>query len=120
MEGIVQSFLQYQIAFKIYHWQTNSYSRHKASDELFSALSEKIDRFVECLQGSRNEKVKFKKGTVIELENFTDKEAVTLLHDFKNWLNKTLIKEIHEKDLINLRDDILADVHQALYLFTLV
>lgn len=119
MEVIVQSFLQFQIAFKIYHWQTNSFSRHKASDELFAALSDKIDRFVECLQGSRNEKVKFKKGRVIDLLNFTDKEAVTLLHDFEKWLDKTLIKHIHEKDLINLRDELLSDVHQALYLFTL-
>jgi len=119
MEDIVQSFLQFQVAFKIYHWQTKSFSRHKASDSLFASLSEKIDRFVECLQGSRGRTIKFKKGTVIDLVNFSDKEAVELLRDFEAWLNKVLPKHITEKDLTNLRDEILGDVHQALYLFTL-
>jgi|LakMenEpi03Aug12_release.lakeMendotaPanAssembly.Ray.scaffolds.fasta_scaffold2056413_1 hypothetical protein len=119
MEDIVQSFLQFQVAFKIYHWQTKSFSRHKASDELFASLSEKIDRFVECLQGSRGRNVKFAKGTVIDLINFSDNDAISLLRDFEKWLNKALLKHIPEKDLISLRDDILGDVHQALYLFSL-
>ena len=119
MEDIVHSFLEFQIALKIYHWQTASYSRHKASDALFGSLSEKIDRFVECLQGSRDRKIKFRTDRAIELKNYSDKDAVLLLREFEAWLNKNLSKSIREKDLLNIRDEILADVHQALYLFTL-
>ena len=62
MEEIVSSFLTFQVSLKIYHWQTLSYPRHKASDELFGSISEKIDKFVETLQGNRGNRFQFSKN----------------------------------------------------------
>ena len=36
---------------KLYHWQTTSYSRHKATDELHEQISELVDKFIETIHG---------------------------------------------------------------------
>lgn len=118
MDSLVANFFRVQLLIKINHWQTNSYSRHKATDALLQSLLEKIDRFVECLQGSRDKKVKFGDDNYIQLVNVSDNEIVRILKAFTLYL-RDMDSYIEETDLLNLRDEMLADVHQALYLFTL-
>ena len=43
---IVKIFLEMLHMVKLYHWRTKSYSQHKATDELYSKLNDKIDKFV--------------------------------------------------------------------------
>lgn len=47
--AIIKLF-EVQNQVKIYHFQTKSYARHKASDTLFTSLVTNIDRFGEVLQ----------------------------------------------------------------------
>ena len=105
---------------KIYHWQTKSYSRHKATDSLVDNLSSKLDKFVEVMQGSRMKRIVISKTNKFVFENETDNNAVKLLTEFRNWLENILPKYLEKSDteLLNIRDDILADVNQTLYLFT--
>ena len=119
MNKIAQSFLGFQTSLKIYHWQTKSYARHKATDELFTSLNEKIDRFMETLQGSLGARISIADGSTIKLRNFTDTSIERLLEDFTEWLLQfdTILKN-NQTDLKNIRDDILADVNKTLYLFT--
>jgi hypothetical protein len=121
MEDIVSSFLTFQISLKIYHWQTLSYPRHKASDELFAAISEKIDRFVETLQGHRVQRFNFSKQYTIDLQNFSEQAGLRMLTQFEKWLQSQLPKLLidSESDLTNLRDEMINDIHQALYLYSL-
>ncbi len=77
---IVSVFLTYKNNIKIYHWQTKSYSRHKASDELEGSLSDKIDKFIETLQGSRNTRLSV--NTDIVIKNQTDESIINMLKDF--------------------------------------
>lgn len=112
-------FLSIRDNIKVYHWQTHSYARHKASDRLVTSLSDKLDKFIEVLQGSRGERILI--GESLPLSNHTDDSIVELLHGFEEWLVDTLPTYLMKKesDLFNIRDEILASVHQALYLFTL-
>ena len=105
---------------KIYHWQTKSYSRHKATDSLVDNLSSKLDKFVEVMKGSRMKRIVISKTNKFVFENETDNNAVKLLTEFRNWLENILPKYLEKSDteLLNIRDDILADVNQTLYLFT--
>jgi hypothetical protein len=48
----INFFFQLREQLKLYHWQTHSYSRHKASDETLSALDEAIDTYVETYMGT--------------------------------------------------------------------
>ncbi len=119
--SIVQIFLQVKIMLEIYHWNTYSYSRHKASDKLLSKLSKKMDIFVESIQGSRGVRLDIGFNSVVNLEQLTDDRIVIILRQFREWLTKTLPNVIlpRETDLLNIRDDIVSDLDQGLFLFTL-
>lgn len=103
---------------KVYHWETLSYPRHKATDELVDNLDKNIDKFVEVYIGKYG-RPKLGKSS-IKIHDFHDKEGPKLLQT----AIKVLIHELPKKlkstdtDLLNIRDEIVADLNQTLYLFT--
>jgi hypothetical protein len=106
---------------KIYHWQTMSFPRHKATDELVGKLDDNIDKFTEVYMGKYG-RPKFGGRTgMIKIRNFHDQEAPALLKSAIDWLTHKLPKHLKptDTDLLNIRDEILADLNQTLYLFTL-
>lgn len=111
--------LSFRDKIKIYHWNTQSYARHKATDKLLKSLTELIDKFVEVLQGSRKERISI--NSQINLQTYADAEINTLLDAFTYWLNNKLDNFLkpNETDLRNIRDEMLALVNQTKYLFTL-
>ena len=44
-------FLTIRTEIKLYHWQTRSYARHKATDRFLETFEPLVDRFVEAAQG---------------------------------------------------------------------
>lgn len=118
---IVMIFLAFRDQLKIYHWQTHSYSKHKASDRLVNNITEKMDQFVETIQGSRNTRLRFSRDNKMEYNNQTDDSIVFLMRNFREWLTYSLPNMLDSKDvdLLNLRDEILSLVNNTLYLFTL-
>jgi len=66
---------------KLYHWQTFSFGRHKATDELVSSLDDNIDKFTEAFMG-RYGRPKFS-ATLGKLQIYdaTDLRAPKLLSD---------------------------------------
>lgn len=117
---ILVSFLAVKNILKIYHFQTPSYARHKRSDKLFEQLTDKIDTFMEVLQGAWDVRVKFDTRETIPLYNVDDTSIIIVLREFIVWLTDDLPTLLREKDtdLLNIRDEILGDVNQTLYLFT--
>ena len=115
-------FLSIRDNVKIYHWQTKSYSRHKASDKLSNVLGDLMDKFLEVMQGSRNKRIQIGTELPIIIKNQTDTSIVTILKQFRDWLIKNdglpsfLTKT--DTELLNIRDEILGVVNQTLYLFT--
>jgi hypothetical protein len=104
---------------KIYHWETLSYPRHKATDELVDKLDDNIDKFVEVYIGKYG-RPKLGK-TSLKLRDFHDKEGPKLLQHAIKLLVSELPKQLKQTDtdLLNIRDEIVADLNQTLYLFTL-
>ena len=115
---IILRMLQVQNQVKIYHFQTSSYARHLASDRLFTSLVNNIDRFAEVSQHKK--RIKLKTSSFLPLYNFNHKEMFDYLTEFAIWLETELPKLLKRKsvDLLNIRDEILADVNQTLYLFS--
>jgi len=109
---------------KLYHWKTQSYAQHKATDELYSKLNENIDNFVEVLLGKTETRTNLLKKPTISLIDLSSKEQLkTQINDFKVYLvnltdNKFIMK-MSNTDLLNIRDEILGDLNQFLYLLTL-
>jgi len=50
-EKFIKTLLQIQIQFKLLHWQTESYSEHKAFGKLYDNLDGLIDDFAEIMMG---------------------------------------------------------------------
>jgi hypothetical protein len=62
---------------KLYHWQTLSYPRHKATDELHEELSSLVDKFVEVLHGRLNNdnnkyRIMLEENSNIPIKNMND------------------------------------------------
>jgi hypothetical protein len=106
---------------KIYHWQTTSYARHKASCELIKNMDALIDQIIEMLQGSKNTRLRlFNDTNKIVLENQGDDSIVKMLEQFKNYLSNIFPQYFTngDTDILNLRDELLGNINKTLYLFT--
>jgi hypothetical protein len=106
---------------KIYHWQTGSFARHKSTDDLVSSLDGNIDKFVEVYMGKYGVPHFSKSSGKIMLHDSMDKSAANLLHAGVKFLEKDLPRFLkkNDTDLLNIRDEILADLNQAIFLFKL-
>lgn len=105
---------------KIYHWQTVTYSRHIATNDLVTKLDANIDQFVEVYIGKYGRPKLTGKNSTIRLRNFHDVEAPKLLSEAIDWMNTELPSKLKKSDtdLLNIRDTIVADLNQVKYLFT--
>lgn len=115
---IVCHMLTIRNQVKLYHWQTGSFARHKATDDLVGKLDELIDSFVETYMGKYG-RPKVSGG--IKLHNFSDLAARGFVAVQTKYLAKELPRKIgkDDTDLLNLRDEILGELNKVLYLFTL-
>jgi hypothetical protein len=117
LNKIVKIYFTLQLLTKLYHWNTTSYSRHKATDEFLGSFTAKIDKFTEVYIGCY--KVKPLVSNIKLEDNFiNDDGIVQLFEQFREFLND-LNNYGLGSDLLNIRDEILADINQALYLFRL-
>ena len=117
---VVKRFIELLNLVKLYHWKTKSYAKHQTTDELYEKLNEHTDRFVEVLIGKEEKRLK-KMNTcikIIQAEN--DESFKNKIYEFQHFL-KHLDKLFHKKndsDLLSIRDDLLIDINQFLYLMT--
>jgi hypothetical protein len=114
---IVNFFFTLQMLNKLYHWNTTSYSRHKATDLFNEKFLELVDKFVEVFIGTYDMKPMFNE-IQINKDYLTDKGIVMLFIFTRKYLN-TFDQYIQSTDLLNIRDELLGEVNQALYLFNL-
>jgi hypothetical protein len=121
MGDIINVLLTLRNQIKIYHWQTESFSRHKTTDDLVSSLDENIDNFVEVHMGRYGIPHFSKKNGKILVHDAADKSAANLLHAGVKFLETDLPKFLKKSDtdLLSIRDEILADLNKAIFLFRL-
>jgi hypothetical protein len=103
---------------KLYHWQTKQFSRHTATDALTAALDLSIDNFVESYMGRYGRP---KVSGSIKLHNFSESAAKSFVAKETKYLETDLPRTIGktDSDLLNIRDEILAELTKVSYLFTL-
>ena len=122
-QEVVVKFLEVLTAIKLYHWKTHSYATHKATDDLNAKLHENVDSFVEVLLGKRGDRVNLTHKKSISLRDYrTPEEFKRELEKFKSYLvgldNCAALKTMSNSDLYNIRDEMLGNVNQFLYLLT--
>jgi hypothetical protein len=120
---ITVQFFEIILMIKLYHWKTYSYSTHKATDSLYSNMNENMDKFIEVLLGKTGIRIDLTDKKNIRLYDFENMNAfVNKIKDFKSYLvdltNNKAIKLMSNTDLLNIRDEILGDLNQFLYLLS--
>jgi len=120
---ITTTFLEMLVMIKLYHWKTYSYATHKATDELYGKLNENMDHFVEVLLGKTEKRTQLTSQKNLKLIDLSSHEEFKReINGFKGYLvglndNKAM-QQMSNTDLYNIRDEILGDLNQFLYLFT--
>jgi hypothetical protein len=117
---MVRTFMEMINVVKLYHWKTHSFPEHKSTDELHARLSENVDKFVEVLLGKDESRImKWDKNMqIIQYDNKADfKARIYYYREFLKGLSDILDPRM-DSDLLNIRDEILADINQFLYLLT--
>ena len=119
--------LQMLMTVKLYHWNTLSFSTHKATDELYGSLNTLIDQFVEVLLGKHNNVSERNKHEILSvktlhMKNYKDngmfKKEIETYKKYLIGLSKHF-NDSENSDLLNIRDEILATLNQISYLLTL-
>lgn len=120
MDVAVSRMLQTRTQLKVYHWQTKSFARHKAIDQVMEGYDETMDRLVETWQGAVTRRIRVPRGAPYAIENLTCRGLVSALRNFAHFL-RTVMQQAAEDlpDVLNLRDEMLAFVNQLLYLLSL-
>jgi DNA-binding ferritin-like protein len=117
---IVKVFIEMLNMVKLYHWKTRSHAQHKATDELYSRLNEHIDSFVEIMLGKDESRIEMleKRIDLLDFSNVLEfKKRIYEYRDFLTDMN-VYFDPKKDTDLLNVRDEILGDINQFLYLMT--
>jgi len=124
---ITLRFLEMIVMIKLYHWKTYTYATHIATDDLYSKVNKNMDKFIEVLLGKVGNRINLLKTSNLKLIDFNSSADDTKkfkheIDKFKEYLvnlnsNPFMVK-MANYDLYNIRDEILSDLNQFLYLFT--
>lgn len=117
----IHFFLELRDQLKLHHWQTRVYARHMATDKVLSDLDGLIDSFVEQYIGKYGRPRLTGEKAIIHIHNLTEAGIVRYVKASIRYLQGTLSKSLHPTDteLMNLRDELLGQLDQLLYLLTL-
>jgi len=116
-------FLEILMMVKLFHWKTTSYATHKATDELYTKLNGNIDSFIEVLLGKSGSRIDLMSHKQIKLIDLSSSESLKReIEGFKGYLvslneNRAMLT-MSNTDLFNIRDEILGNLNQFLYLLT--
>jgi DNA-binding ferritin-like protein len=119
-EELILKLVQIQLQFKFLHWQTYGDAKHRAYGEIYDSLGESIDTFAEAMMGKYGRpdfesefSIMFQDIKTMNIQDFLD--GIT---EFLVGMTDQLDTR-YDTDLLNLRDEMLAEINKLKYLLTL-
>ena len=105
---------------KLYHWKTRSYAQHKATDELYTKLNEHIDTFIEVLLGKDESRIQMLEKRIELIDSSNILEFKDRIYEYRDFLRSmdVIFDKTRDSELLNIRDELLSDINQFLYLLT--
>jgi DNA-binding ferritin-like protein len=122
---IISNLLTFQTTLKLFHWDTARYAQHKASDQLHTDLSANIDSFVEKMLGKYPDHAAInpimkRVHVVVQNPKLSLDAMVQKVNKLKAFLIGMRFSDTQaNSDLLNIRDEMLAQLNQFLYLIKL-
>ena len=118
LSGNVKFFLEVQSQLKVLHWQTKSHAKHVSFGETYNVLNDLIDNFVEVAMGIYGRFKLEEEETHISIQNLSDIDLLGLIKTVRSSLHQIEINP-NDTDLLNIKDEMLAQVNKLSYLLTL-
>lgn len=119
MGSVIPTFFEIECLLRLYHWNTTSFARHKASCDAIAAVTSSMDTIVETLLGKFG-RTKIVRSVDLEIEVPTDANIVKSLDSFCKYLAAwNSVSGLNSPDVLNFRDDLLGSLHRVQYLMTL-
>jgi DNA-binding ferritin-like protein len=117
----VNFFFHLREQIKLFHWQTTSFSMHKATDGVIEALDQSIDKYVETYMGTYGRPKMTPKTSTVTVQNMGAKNIKQFVQAAIRYLQTELVKGLKpsDTDLMNIRDEMLGELNQLMFLFTL-
>ena len=116
--NIIVTFLEILTVIKLFHWKTNQYSVHKATDELYSSIQGHMDTFVEQLMGTMDSRINMTSSSIPICDCNTLESFKTHIIRFKKYLENLKLPSNYY-DLYTVRDEMLGSVNKFIYLYSL-
>ena len=123
-DNILKCMLETLMSIKLYHWNTYSYSTHKATDDIYGSLSDNMDNYAEVMIGKSNGKYRIKMSDFknLKVDSIANNKAIEnkvkhLISDLNKFHSG--LQSVEYSDVANIRDEIVADLNKFLYLLTL-
>lgn len=115
-DDIIRNLAQFFIQIRAFHWQTESFAQHKASDDTYESINDILDKLVESYQGYYGRVKIGGQLNIFNLENL----------NLEQWLG-SIVQEIEElrclvkeqSDLCNIIDEFLGAISKFRYLLSL-
>lgn len=122
-EAMILKFIEMLNTVKLFHWKTNSYAKHKATDSLYGKLNDNIDSFVEILLGKAGDRVDLVGIKSIPLFAYSSADDFKRkIEEYKKYLigmtASGTLNLTNNSDLLNVRDEILGNLNQFTYLWS--
>jgi DNA-binding ferritin-like protein len=117
----ITQFLSFLNQLKVFHWQTKSYAQHIALGEAYETLDELFDKFVETYYGKYGRPEK-------EIEygckafSYKSDNVINIIQEYKDVIMASLVVDLSSdsnNDLLNIKDEIEAEINKLVYLLTL-
>ena len=117
----INFFFSMREQIKVFHWQTYIFARHKATDDVIEALDKSIDKYVEIYMGKYGRPKVTSSTNTVKIQNMADKTAGKFIMSCIAYLQGPLVKRLKstDTDLVNIRDEMLGELNQLVYLYTL-
>lgn len=112
INDLVKNLFTVQLSVKIYHWNTTSYAKHKATDQFTSNLLSLTDKFVELFIG------RYKYKPNVKDVNIYNNDINKILEKLRTYLSN-MDNIIKDTDLLTVRDELVGEINQTLYLLQL-
>jgi hypothetical protein len=123
---VASRVLQNMTQAKLLHWQTNSYSEHKALDNFFEEFIEISDTLIESIMGKYGRPVFNDSERTLKLDNYDSPESPDGLPRFIAHLDVcyreeciSAFDENKDPEIFNIIQEILSLIDQTKYLLSL-
>jgi len=132
IEELIARLMNVRNEAQLLHWRTRSYAQHKASDDFLETIQKKLDEFAEVLQGMLARRLDFTlltRPVVFTYKNMTKVSFLRSLAVLQEKLGS--MERVYALDLppasteslqglLNIRDEMLGEIHQTRYLLSFV